>query len=182
MPYDCEKCDKKFRYKISLRTHKCTGYGENNVNKQQQQQQPQQSSPHVHIATDAIIDDTTANDPDLHCSQSLDEFITESCNRMGLADTSEIVLKEPPPPSSSPSSIAQTAHTVNCDAINLNDLPTFCTFELPNTTDLTNVIPSMSEIFPQTMDIMNALYANETDDDAIQHLYADAQPSQHTHE
>lgn len=164
-----------------MRTHKCTGNVESGQNKQQQQ------AIRAHTVGDAIIDDTTINDADLQCSQSLDEFISESCNRMGLVDQSD--TKSPQynetaenlfeKSSSKPQTM--TDGTVQCDPINLNDLPSFCSFELANTSDLTDVMPSMNEIFPQTLDLMNALYANDTIDDGhIQHLYADSQA--HTNE
>lgn len=153
-------CDKKFRYKISLRTHKCSGFIV-----------AEHKSP-LDNETTFISNEHRSNNMST-CSQSLDELITESCNRMGIADQTE------PNPSELPTYSTTTTGDIDsntsmlhfeCDSFNLNDL-TFCTSETSNT-DLANVMPSMDEIFPQTIDIMNALYDDmNMNNSDLQHFY-----------
>lgn len=109
--------------------------------------------------------------------QSLDELITESCNRMGIGDdridSNQIespicAKKEHGIAENVDDAAAASAINVNhamlqfdCDSFNLNDLA-FCTIE-SNSMDLAHVneiIPSMNEIFPQSIEILNALYDN----------------------
>lgn len=165
MPYNCVTCDKKFRYKISLRTHKCSGFVGNGH-------------------TSAINNDVTFMENDQQsittCSQSLDELISESCNRMGIVDRTD-----QNPSESSTYTITNTENAVisnqpmlqfECDSFNLNDLA-FCTGETSNT-DLANVMPSMNEIFPQSIELMNALYDNISGNHGdLQHFY-DTAPQQ----
>lgn len=170
MPYNCVTCDKKFRYKISLRTHKCAGYvvSEN--------------------ISPLVNDDATFMDNDHQnmstCAQSLDELITESCNRMGIVDQPT----DPNQSESSSSFVNQTTENginpnqpllhFECDSFNLNDL-TFCTLGEASNTDLANVMPSMNEIFPQSIELMNALYDNVhgVNNGDLQHFY-DTEPQQ----
>lgn len=172
MPYNCVTCDKKFRYKISLRTHKCTGFTSNE---------------HEHTTTTTVNNDAVTfidnNQQSMStCQQSLDELITESCNRMGIVDRTE-------PNQSESSASYANSHTENgihtnssmlhfeCDSFNLNDL-TFCTGETSNT-DLANVVPSMNEIFPQSIEILNALYDNASVNNGdLQHFYDSPPPQQ----
>ena len=65
------------------------------------------------------------------------------------------------------------------DSFNLNDLG-FCTGETGANTDLANVMPSMNEIFPQTMEILNALYdnVNNVNNSDLQQFYDTNTPSQ----
>lgn len=178
MPYSCNTCDGKFRYKISLRTHKCTGFvspviTENNL------QQTQAAAVAATVSTsslnrsddDTMVESKTDQETVPCMEQTLDEFITESCNRMGIVDHNE---------SDHHSRVAATMYacentengintiqstTFDCDSFNLHDL-SFCdgvdgeTTTTDTADDLANVTPSMSEIFPQTMDILNALYDN----------------------
>lgn len=172
MPYNCVTCDKKFRYKISLRTHKCAGYVVSDD------------------ATSATVNnDATFMDSDHQnmstCTQSLDELITESCNRMGIVDQTDSNHHEASSPTSS--YVNQTTENgidtnpsmlhFECDSFNLNDLA-FCTGE-SNNTDLANVMPSMNEIFPQTIELMNALYDNvNVNNGDLQHFYDTASQQQ----
>lgn len=160
-------CDKKFRYKISLRTHKCSGFIAN------------EASTSVRNNNNDTTTTTTFMDNDDQqnmsaCSPTLDELISESCNRMGIVDQID------PNPSESTASLYpnNTENGINptnqsmlhfeCDSFNLNDL-SFCTGETSNT-DLANVMPSMNEIFPQT--ILNALYDNvNVNNGDLQHFY-----------
>lgn len=169
MPYNCLACDKKFRYKISLRTHKCAGFASVE-----------------HKSSTVNNDAVTFIDSDQQsmstCQQSLDELITESCNRMGIVDRSD--------PNQSESSPYANSHTENgnhtnpsmlhfecVDSFNLNDLA-FCTGE-SNNTDLANVVPSMNEIFPQSIEILNALYENASANNGdLQHFYDSSPPQQ----
>lgn len=104
------------------------------------------------------------------CSPSLDELISESCNRMGIVDQIEPNPSESLAESSAllyANSNAENGINPNQssmlhfepDSFNLNDLG-FCTGDTGANTDLANVMPSMNEIFPQTMEILNALYDN----------------------
>lgn len=170
MPYNCVTCDKKFRYKISLRTHKCAGFVAVD----------ETSAPVTNDAT-TFMDSDHQNVST--CAQSLDELITESCNRMGIVDQTDPNQHESP----SSSYVNQTTENgidsnhmlhFECDSFNLNDLA-FCTGETSNT-DLANVMPSMNEIFPQTIELMNALYDNVhvSVNGDLQHFYDTAPPSQ----
>ncbi|XP_055296416.1 zinc finger protein 34-like [Sitodiplosis mosellana] len=162
MPYNCTMCDKKFRYKISLRTHKCSGFVVNELTA---------SARNNNDATFMDNDDDDQPNNMSACSPSLDELISESCNRMGIVDQIESNPSESTaslyannsenginPNQSSLSSPSSMLH-FECDSFNLNDLG-FCTGETGASTDLANVMPSMNEIFPQTMEILNALYDN----------------------
>lgn len=93
-------------------------------------------------------------------SQSLDELITESCNRMGIVDQTDPNVHDTTYANTENGHIHsnQSMLQFECDSFNLNDLA-FCTSETTNT-DLANVMPSMGEIFPQSIEIMNALYDN----------------------
>lgn len=81
MPYECATCDKKFRYKISLRTHKCSGLV--GIPEIQPSLPPPLTS--NDIETLPAIEDLL----NLDCSRALDEFVTESYNRMGIFDSNE---------------------------------------------------------------------------------------------
>lgn len=147
MPYNCNICDKKFRYKISLRTHKCTG-----------KKETESTAPMNNDSELTFI----ANDQETQLSseQILDEFITESCNRLGIVDHNEsnndTVMLFTCENTENGNQTNQSTTAYDCDSFNLNDL-LFCDGETTHT-DLANVTPSMNEIFPQTMDILNALY------------------------
>lgn len=184
MPYECVTCDKKFRYKISLRTHKCTGF----VSNEHTTATPTTTTAAATTTKTTVNDDAvTFMDNDQQnmstCQQSIDELITESCNRMGIVDRTETNPTE----SSSfvnPNNIETRANDSNqsssmlqfdCDSFNLNDF-NFCTGE-SSSTDLANVMPSMSEIFPQSIELLNALYDNAgANNNDLQHFY-DSSPS-----
>lgn len=94
LPYDCKTCDKKFRYKISLRTHKCTGVV-TVVQEMHQSSLPEPALPPTpptmpsnDIETLPAVDDLL----NLDCSQALDEFVTESYNRMGIVDSNDSAI------------------------------------------------------------------------------------------
>lgn len=144
------------------------------------------------IATKTVNDDAvTFMDNDQQSmstcqQQSLDELITESCNRMGIGDdridsnrieSSICAKKEHGIAENVDDATAASAINVNhamlqfdCDSFNLNDLA-FCTIE-SNSMDLANVIPSMNEIFPQSIEILNALYDNASaNNNDLQNFY-----------
>lgn len=86
LPYDCKTCDKKFRYKISLRTHKCTGAvtAPTEIQAVSVPSAPPAVPPND-IESMPVVDDLL----NLDCSRALDEFVTESYNRMGIVDATE---------------------------------------------------------------------------------------------
>lgn len=123
--------------------------------------------------------------------QLLDELITDSCNRMGIGGSgggdddriddsnqaesllcakSENGITENDDATAAAINANQSMLQFDCDSFNLNDLA-FCTGIESNSTDLANVIPSMDEIFPQSIEMLNALYDNNND---LQHFYADS--------
>lgn len=201
MPYNCVTCDKKFRYKISLRTHKCTGFIGNECTSATitttittaTTKAASATAPVTTTSTTTVNNDAVAfidNDQQsmASCQQSLDELITESCNRMGIVDRTD---SNPNQNSISPESSSSVSAYTNsnaqngqhsnalqfeCDSFNLNDL-TFCTGEITNT-DLANVVPSMNEIFPQSIEILNALYDNASANNSDLHHFYDSSPSQ----
>lgn len=66
MPYECTACGNRFRYKISLRTHKCVG-------------------PHSpQTPSSSAIEESTAT---FNCPKAIDDFVNESYNRMGIIDS-----------------------------------------------------------------------------------------------
>lgn len=69
MPYECTRCLNKFRYKISFRTHKCSG------------------APTASTSAE-VVDDSVA----LACPKALDEFVNESYNRMGIVDAADDII------------------------------------------------------------------------------------------
>lgn len=84
LPYECKTCDKKFRYKISLRTHKCNGGVSIVHDIQPTTTAPPSTTVDIEQSLPAV--DDLLN---LDCAQALDEFVTESYNRMGIVDHSE---------------------------------------------------------------------------------------------
>lgn len=71
MPYECTTCKNRFRYKISLRTHKCVG--------------PSSSTQAAaHLPSNPTTDEGNSV---LNCPKALDDFVNESYNRMGIIDS-----------------------------------------------------------------------------------------------
>lgn len=193
-------CETKFRYKISLRTHKCTKYM---GNERAAATTTATTTAATAAAAAAVVKTSkTVNDdamtfmdnndqPSMSTcqqQQTLDELITDSCNRMGIDDDqTDSNQAESSICANSENGITEnenvTAATTivdanqsmlqfDCDSFNLNDLA-FCTSE-SNSTDLANVIPSMNEIFPQSIEILNALYDNASaNNNDLQHFYND---------
>lgn len=105
MPYKCTACDKSFRYKVSQRTHKCLSQPPGTVVRQTGDllQRLIQSSL-LSTASDEGDDDaqtlnnndteiekdhnlqlsTSIEDTEFLTHQSLDEFVAESCTKMGI--------------------------------------------------------------------------------------------------
>lgn len=127
--------------------------------------------------------------------QSVDEFISDSYNRMGIADqtnprqvyntgeTSEnninhhhqlqtLQLQQQPVQQSQ----RPNQTTFECDSFDLNNLR-FIPVESPDT-DLANVVPSMNELCPQTFDLMNAFY-NTINSNDLDNFYGSSQSQTH---
>ncbi|XP_059620894.1 zinc finger protein 182 [Phlebotomus argentipes] len=84
MPYKCTACAKSFRYKVSQRTHKCPAQPPGTVIRQSGDllQKLLQNSALTAADTDLSFDGSG----DL-ISQSIDEIVKESCDKMGLSET-----------------------------------------------------------------------------------------------
>lgn len=81
MPYKCTACDKSFRYKVSQRTHKCLAQPPGTVVRQTGDllQKLIQS-----VSLSSNIDEPIdVGDKDF-LNQSLDEFVKESCDKIGI--------------------------------------------------------------------------------------------------
>lgn len=86
MPYRCTACGKSFRYKVSQRTHKCTAQPPGTVIRQTGDllQRLLQSA-----AIFASPSDGEGHPEEHHedlISKSLDDFVNESCNKMGILE------------------------------------------------------------------------------------------------
>lgn len=83
MPYKCTACEKSFRYKVSQRTHKCLAQPPGTVVRQTGDllQKLIQS---VSLSNN-IDDHIDLSDKDF-LNQSLDEFVKESCDKIGIGD------------------------------------------------------------------------------------------------
>ncbi|XP_037037228.1 zinc finger protein 2 isoform X2 [Bradysia coprophila] len=68
MPYKCTACEKSFRYKVSQRTHKCLAEPPGNE--------------HIDVADKDFL------------NQSLDEFVKESCDKIGIGDDGNISFQD----------------------------------------------------------------------------------------
>lgn len=84
MPYKCTACQKNFRYKVSQRTHRCLAEPPGTVIRQTGDllQKLIQS---VSLGNEHI--DVTDKD---FLNQSLDEFVKESCDKIGIGDDGNI--------------------------------------------------------------------------------------------
>lgn len=83
MPYKCTACEKCFRYKVSQRTHKCLAQPPGTVVRQTGdllQRLIQSVS-----LSNGIEDNSDLTDKDF-LNQSLDEFVKESCDKIGIGD------------------------------------------------------------------------------------------------
>lgn len=219
MPYECNTCETKFRYKISLRTHKCTKYmgnertavttttataTTNTATTTTKAAAAAAASPIVKtsktVNDDAVMTFMDNDQPSMSTcqhQQSLDELITDSCNRMGIGSGDDRI-DDSNQAESSLICIAKNENGItenddvdavaainaatnqsmlqfDCDSFNLNDLA-FCTSNESNSNDLANVIPSMNEmIFPQSIEMLNAFYDNNVSSAAnnndLQHFY-----------
>lgn len=98
MPYKCELCQKTFRYKVSLRTHKCCA----STSQEEEAQTPEQfikalleSNPGVDnvSATHAAAANSSVAlagirlngvEQEALLSQSIDDIVVESCQKLGI--------------------------------------------------------------------------------------------------
>lgn len=83
MPYKCTACEKSFRYKVSQRTHKCLAQPPGTVIRQTGDllQKLIQS-----VSLGGNIDEhIDVSDKDF-LNQSLDEFVKESCDKIGIGN------------------------------------------------------------------------------------------------
>lgn len=80
MPYKCTACEKSFRYKVSQRTHRCLAEPPGTVVRQTGDllQKLIQSVSLGNEHVDAVDKD--------FINQSLDEFVKESCDKIGIGD------------------------------------------------------------------------------------------------
>lgn len=91
MPYKCTACDKSFRYKVSQRTHKCLAQPPGTVVRQTGDllQKLIQS---VSLGNN-IDDNIDLADKDF-LNQSLDEFVKESCDKIGIGSDGNVSFPE----------------------------------------------------------------------------------------
>lgn len=91
MPYKCTACDKSFRYKVSQRTHKCLAQPPGTVIRQTGDllQKLIQS---VSLSNN-IEENIDVTDKDF-LSQSLDEFVKESCDKIGIGNDCNVSFQE----------------------------------------------------------------------------------------
>lgn len=83
MPYKCTACEKSFRYKVSQRTHKCLAQPPGTVVRQTGDllQKLIQS-----VSLGNNIDDTIDGSDKDFLNQSLDEFVKESYDKIGIGN------------------------------------------------------------------------------------------------
>ncbi|GAB0099202.1 zinc finger protein 628 [Sergentomyia squamirostris] len=90
MPYKCTACAKSFRYKVSQRTHKCPSQPPGLVVRQSGDllQKLLQNTSLTPADTDLAFDELHAHIPepshDDLITQSIDDIVKESCDKMGL--------------------------------------------------------------------------------------------------
>lgn len=91
MPYKCTACDKSFRYKVSQRTHKCLAQPPGTVVRQTGDllQKLIQS---VSLGNN-IEESIDVTDKDF-LNQSLDEFVKESCDKIGIGDDCTVSFED----------------------------------------------------------------------------------------
>lgn len=91
MPYKCTACEKSFRYKVSQRTHKCLAQPPGMVIRQTGdllQKLIQSVS-----LSNSIEESSDVTDKDF-LNQSLDEFIKESCDKIGIGNDCNVNFTE----------------------------------------------------------------------------------------
>lgn len=91
MPYKCTACEKSFRYKVSQRTHKCLAQPPGTVVRQTGDllQKLIQS---VSLSNN-IDDNIDLTDKDF-LNQTLDEFVKESCDKIGIGNDGNVSFQE----------------------------------------------------------------------------------------
>lgn len=107
MPYKCEMCQKTFRYKVSLRTHKCSA---STGQEEELAQTPEQfikallesnsgvdNAPATHTA--AAHNSSVAlngGEQEALLSQSIDDIVVESCQKLGICGVDSPQQQQPP--------------------------------------------------------------------------------------
>uniref|UniRef100_A0A1B0CYR2 C2H2-type domain-containing protein n=1 Tax=Phlebotomus papatasi TaxID=29031 RepID=A0A1B0CYR2_PHLPP len=92
MPYKCTACAKSFRYKVSQRTHKCPAQPPGTVIRQSGDllQKLLQNSSLTPADTDLTFDGLNSQSGNDLISQSIDEIVKESCDKMGLNESCSV--------------------------------------------------------------------------------------------
>lgn len=100
MPYKCELCQKTFRYKVSLRTHKCAANAEEPQTPEQLIKALLESNASVatvqgeHTASNTAIQ-MNGSDQEALLSQTIDDIVVESCQKLGICS---VELPQQPQP------------------------------------------------------------------------------------
>ncbi|EDW15920.1 zinc finger protein 628 [Drosophila mojavensis] len=85
MPYKCELCKKTFRYKVSLRTHKCEPQTPEQLIKALLDSNVSADSVQAeHTASNAAIHMNGTIDQEALLSQTIDDIVVESCQKLGI--------------------------------------------------------------------------------------------------
>ncbi|XP_055691608.1 zinc finger protein 429 [Lutzomyia longipalpis] len=89
MPYKCTACAKSFRYKVSQRTHKCPAQPPGTVIRQSGDllQKLLQNASLTPADTDLTFDELNSHGGSDLISQTIDDIVKESCDKMGLSET-----------------------------------------------------------------------------------------------
>ncbi|XP_017967520.1 zinc finger protein 2 [Drosophila navojoa] len=85
MPYKCELCKKTFRYKVSLRTHKCEPQTPEQLIKALLDSNVSAATVQAeHTASNAAIHMNGTTDQEALLSQTIDDIVVESCQKLGI--------------------------------------------------------------------------------------------------
>lgn len=87
MPYKCTACEKSFRYKVSQRTHKCLAQPPGMVIRQTGDLLQKL------IQSVSLSSNIEENEKDF-LNQSLDDFVKESCDKIGIGDDCTISFQD----------------------------------------------------------------------------------------
>lgn len=89
MPYKCTACEKSFRYKVSQRTHKCLAQPPGTVIRQTGDLLQKL----IHSVSLSGNIDENIDDKDF-LNQSLDEFVKESCDKIGIGNECNVTFPD----------------------------------------------------------------------------------------
>lgn len=121
---------------------------------------------------------TASSTNDKTSQQSVDEFMSDSYNRMGIADqTTPRQVYNTGQALQLQQQEEQQSQRQNQTTFELDSFGLFIPVESPDT-DLANVVPSMIELCPQTIDLMNAFYSNINNND-LNNFYTSSQSQAH---